>query len=94
MTLGVAAGGEAATVAVAVWPLSGSALPGALLAVHAATLTVTSKPILTSMSFLLMILRILLPPALFPRPVMLMLLMVLPAFGSGADPFQSWDGWG
>jgi hypothetical protein len=93
VTLGAAADGEAAPVALAVWPLPGSALPGALLAVHAATLTVTSKPIMTSMPFLLMILRIPLPPALFPRPVMLMLLMVLPAFGSGADPFQSWDGW-
>ena len=60
MTLGVAADEEAATVAVAVWPLPGSALPGALLAAHAATLTVTSKPILTSMPLLLMILRILL----------------------------------
>jgi hypothetical protein len=66
VTLGVAARGEAATAVVAVWPLPGSALPGALLAVHAATLTVTSTPILTSMPFLLMILRIVLPPALFP----------------------------
>jgi len=41
-----------------------------------------------------MILRILLPPAPFPRPVMLMLLTVLPTSGSGADRFQSWDGCG
>ena len=65
--LGVAVGAEAATVAVAVWPLSGAALPGALLAEHAATLTVTSKPIPTSTPLLLTIPRFLLPPALLPR---------------------------
>ena len=96
MTLGAAAGGEAATVAVAVWPLSGPALTGALPAEHAAPLTMTSKPILTSMPFALMILRTLLPPALFPRPVMLMSCPIdspdPPEVAHAVACFRQWSG--